>query len=259
MKKTIMKSMILFILVVIVFFFNTQNVFCATKIIKKEVEVETKDEKLIKAQITYPNTKMKKYPTVLLLHSIGYSSEYWGGLIEELNNAGFLVIAMDLRGHGQSVFNTSFQQRSWCYFSEKEFQKFPSDVKTLLDRAKLVSKPVDMKDYAIVGADIGANSAVLATTMVKEKPKALVLLSPVKKFKGLYIPIAMTELGQIPILTMVSKKDKFSLKEQQDLVRFAQGPYYAQNYSDGGMGMLMIKLNKTMAHDITNWLVKTMR
>lgn len=259
MKKTMTKNIILFVLVVAVFFFNALVGICAPAVVKKDIEVQTKDNRVIKATMTYPKTGQKAYPTVVLLHSLGYSSDSWGNLIPYLNTAGFLVIAMDLRGHGKSVYNTNFQQRSWVYFKPKTYQRFPSDVLAVVKQAQVVSKKVSLNDYAIVGADIGANTAVLATKLMPKKPKALVLISPSISFKGLYIPVALTEIGTIPILSMVSNKDGYSLGQQKNLAKFAQGNFYAMNYPQGGMGMLMLKVNPKMSMDITNWLVKTMR
>lgn len=259
MKKTMTRSIILFILMVVVFFSGVQSAFCEVKVVKKDIETESKDGRILKATMTYPKTNLKVYPTVILLHSLGCSSGDWGNLIEALNTAGFLVIAMDFRGHGKSIYNTNFKRNSWVYFKPKAYQKFPSDVLAVIKQAQVVSKKVSLDCYAFVGADIGANTAVLAANEMPKKPKALVLISPSSSFKGLYIPVALTETGQIPILSMVSNKDGYSLKEQKSLAKFAQGNFYAMNYPNGGMGMLMLKVNPSMSVDITNWLVKTMR
>lgn len=249
------KRILFFVLMVFVFAFTAQNAYCQT--IKKEIQVQTKDARVIKATVSYvkiPN--LKQYPTVVLLHSLGYSSENWGNLIELLNNAGYAVIAMDFRGHGKSVYDSTLHRKTWVYFTPKAYSKFPSDVEAILTQAQKDCKQISLNNYAIVGADIGANTAVLVANDLKIKPKTLVLISPTTTFKGLYIPIAMAQIGKVPILTMVSQKDKFSLQEQQSLSKFAQGGFYARNYSLGGMGMLMIKSNPTMTVDITKWLLK---
>lgn len=241
------------VLLVILFFAST-NAYCKTT--KKEIEFQTKDARIIKATITYNNVEgKKKYPTVVLLHSLGYSSDSWGNLIPDLNKAGYLVIAVDLRGHGKSIYDATFHQKTWTYFTTKTYQKFPSDVFSILTETSKQIKEVSMNNMAMVGADIGANTAVLVAKNLKIKPKTLVLISPTTSFKGLYIPIAMTEIPA-PILTMASKQDKYSMSQQKELAKFSQGGFYAQNYPNGGMGMLMIKVNPSMAQDITNWIAK---
>lgn len=249
------RKLSLLILMVFVFLLTAQNAYC--KIIKKEIQVQTKDNRVIKATLSYVKIdNVDKYPTVVLLHSLGYSSKDWGDLTDYLNNAGYAVIAVDLRGHGKSVYDSSLHQKTWIYFTPKAYLKFPSDVEAVLNQAQKDSKKVSLNNLAIVGADIGANTAVLVANDLKIKPKTLVLISPTTSFKGLYIPIAMAQMGQIPILSMVSQKDLYSLKEQQNLSKFAQGGFYARNYPQGGMGMLMLKSNPTMSLDITKWLLK---
>lgn len=246
------------VFLLVIFIFTTQNAYC--KIIKKEIEVQTKDARIIKASLSYAKIdKVEKYPTVVLLHSLGYSSENWGNLISDLNNAGYAVIAIDFRGHGKSVYDSNFHLKTWVYFTPKTYQKFPDDVMVVLNQAQKDSKKVSLNNLAIVGADIGANTAVLVAKKLKYKPKTLVLISPTTSFKGLYIPIAMTQIGRIPILSMVSQKDRYCLQEQQNLSKFAQGGFYAKNYPQGGMGMLMLKSNPSMSQDITRWILKYLR
>lgn len=245
------------IIALFIIFFSTQSAQSLT--VKKEIEVQTKDARILKANVSYisiPN--YKKYSTVLLLHSLGYSSRDWGNLINELNQAGYAVIAMDLRGHGRSVYNKSFYKKSWVYFTNKAYAKYPSDVLLMLKEVHAQLKNLNMNNMAVVGADIGANTAVLAAKDMKIKPKTLVLICPFRTFKGLYIPIAMTSLN-MPILSMVSTKDNYSLKEQRQLAKFSQGGFYAQNYPQGGTGMLMLKSNPTMSQDITKWIIKYLK
>lgn len=227
------------------------------KAINKEIEVQTKDNHIIKATLSYNKTDGKtKYPTVVLLHSLGYSSLNWEKLIPVLNDAGFAVLAVDLRGHGKSVYNSNLQQKSWVYFSPKAYQKFPSDVVTIINEAAKQSKKVSLDNMAIVGADIGANTAILASKSLTKKPKALVLISPTMNFKGLYVPIVLSEIGTIPILSMASNQDKYSIQQEKNISKFSQGAFFVKNYSRGGMGMLMLKSNPTMPYDITKWLMK---
>ena len=252
------KKLSIFIMTILTLTVCTQSVSC--KIIKKDVEIQTKDSRIIKAKIIYEGSiKKPKYPAVLLLHSIGYSSDDWGGnIIQKLTSIGYAVIAMDLRGHGQSVYDTTIHKKSWDCFTNKAYQKFPSDVVAIINQVKQQEKNIDINNMAIVGADIGANTAVLATKDLKAKPKTLVLISPTQNFKGLYIPIAMTELN-MPILTMSSKNDRFCLQEQKELAKFSQGGFYAQNYPNGGMGMLMLKVNPSMSMDITKWIANSLK
>lgn len=237
-------------------FFIFANCAAYCKNVSTEVQIQTKDSRIIKATVSYsPIAGLKKYPTVVLLHSLGYSSQDWGNLIPYFNSAGYAVVAVDLRGHGKSIYDGNFKQKTWDYFTVKTYAKFPSDVEAILAEVPKQVKVVSMDNMAMVGADIGANTAVLVSKDLKKKPKTLVLISPITSFKGLYIPLAMTSLN-MPILAMASTQDRYCIQQQGELAKFAQGGFYAQNYPNGGMGMIMISVNPSMAADIVKWVAR---
>ena len=121
-----MKKFILF-LVLLILIFNLSISYAEEKKVKKpkspystkEFTVETNDGHLIHAYLTFPKTKMKGYPTIVMLHSLGSSSYYWIPLQEKLNIMGYAVLRIDLRGHGKSVYNKSFRQSSWRSYSDR--------------------------------------------------------------------------------------------------------------------------------------------
>ena len=81
---------------------------------------ETDDNFVIKSKLYYPKQKAKVYPVVVFLHSIGYSSDYWGELVNNFVDSGVAALVIDLRGHGQSVYDSDFRIRSWRYYSNKQ-------------------------------------------------------------------------------------------------------------------------------------------
>lgn len=219
------------------------------------ITYETRDSFVIKSKLFYPAKSEPVYPVVVLLHSIGYSSDYWGSLVKQFVDSGAAVLVVDLRGHGQSMYDSNFKIRSWQYYTKKTFEKYPSDIADILRYVASNYKNISTTKYAIVGADIGANTAILAAEKMGNKPAAMVLLSPTREFKGLYTPISMTNIGPMPILSMVSVRDPHSTKESQALKKFAQGTFDIKMYPAGGMGMLMLKANPSMSTDIVNWVM----
>lgn len=216
---------------------------------------ETKDSFMIKSKLFYPAKEESVYPVVILLHSLGYSGEYWGGLVKSFIDSGVAVLVVDLRGHGTSVYDSNFRIKSWRYYTEKTFEKYPNDVAEILRYLASNYKNISTTKYAIVGADIGANTAILSAEKLYSKPSCLVLISPSRNFKNLYTPISLSNIGEMPILSMASVSDRFSYNEVQMLKRFAQGEYEIKTYPSGGMGMLMLKANPSMTTDIVNWVL----
>ena len=245
----------------LMFVFSAQTVFAAqtktTKVKKpyteREFSVQTKDGHLIRSYLSYPKTKLKGYPTIVMLHALGYNSSYWISLQKKFNAKGYAVLRIDLRGHGKSVYDKSFHQRSWRAFKNKDFEQYPNDVvQTIQYVQKQTNKP-SFVNYAIVGSDIGANTAVIVARKMKIKPKALVLLAPSLEFKGLYIPVVLTEIGKTPILALASKTDNYYMDQQIRLARFAQGTFDVANADSGNSGMLILKQHPEYQAAIVSW------
>lgn len=222
-----------------------------------ELEYETKDGVLIKSTLTFPQEKKDKYPLVVLLHSIGYSSQYWGVLSNDLSKAGFAVLKIDQRGHGQSIYDVNLNKRSWMYLSQAGYAKYPADTGGTINMLLAQSKKIFPDKIIFIGADIGASNAILTAKKMNPKPIGLVLMSVQTNFKGLYVPITLADLGAMPILAIASKEDTTSVKELASLKRFAQGDFDTAIYPSGGTGMALIKANSNVASDITSWCVQT--
>lgn len=244
------------ILTILILFLNINLCFAASNYTLRTYDVETSDGHLLKAYLSYPKTKHKTYPTILMLHSLGYPSNYWQPLEDKFNQLGFAVLKIDFRGHGKSVYNKNFRMQHWTKYKNDTFMKYPKDVVEVIDYVKKQTKKADFNNWAIIGADIGANTAVLVAKKYPVKPKALVLISPSMTFKGLYIPVAMTEIGYTPILAMACEGDKYSMQEQEKLSKFAQGTFDILNTKSGGSGMLIIKKYPEMQSHIVNWINK---
>lgn len=237
------KKILVFVLVLI---FMTTGVFAAASNAKskspiktKIIEVPTKDNFVIKAKLLYPKGKQKNFPTIIMLHSLGYSSSSWGTLPETFANQGYGVIAIDLRGHGLSNKDVKFRMKSWMYMSNKSFAKYPYDVVTVINYVKQTSKKFSFNNYAIIGGDIGANTGVLYAQMINPKPTAMVLLTPYQELKGLNI--YDYRLGTTPLLVMCSKRDKYAVCQEVMLKTFAKGPYIINNTNSSTNGMLILK------------------
>ena len=242
----------LFTTVLFFILFSSLRVMAAKKPV--EVECEVKDGSLIVADVYYPDIKKPKYATVVLLHSLGYSSSRWGDFAAQIADAGYLVVAIDLRGHGRSVYNSKLVRQSWANYKPSVFKKYPEDVREVLKLVKEEHPAASFDDWGIVGADIGANTAVLVAEKAKKKPKTLVLISPHESYKGLFIPIAIVNVGKVPMLTISSVNDRTCVKSQKNLAKYAQSDFVIANFKTNITGMLILGANPTVAPLIINWL-----
>ena len=172
-----MKRTIFIILTLFLFFINT-SVEAAPAITKKEMKVVAKDGFNISATLTYPKNKtQKEFQTVVLLHSLGYNSQWWGDLPKELLEKGYAVLAIDLRGHGESVYNKKLTKISWKNMKNSAYAKYPDDVLAVINAVKEENtKKVFFNNWAIVGADIGASAGVIAADKFNPDPKTIVMI-----------------------------------------------------------------------------------
>jgi alpha-beta hydrolase superfamily lysophospholipase len=118
-------------------------------------------------------------PAVLLVHSFLRSHADWDPVAGRLHDAGFGVLALDLRGHG----------RSGGSISPDVFQPFVRDVKAAL--AWLEKQPLVLAAHlGIGGLSLGATLAVVAAG-ADPAVRSVALISPAAEFRGLRALAAM--------------------------------------------------------------------
>ncbi len=228
----------------------------ATNTISKEITATSVDGFTMKGYLEYPKTKnQKEFPTVVLLHSIGYSSDWWCNLPQDLLNQGYAVLKIDLRGHGKSVYNSKLLRTSWSSMTNNAFAKYPDDVIKVIEQVKSENtKKVFFNNWAIVGSDIGASTAILVADKISYKPKTLVLLSPVVETKGLYVPVKLANLDRIDIFSISGTNDNSGHNAQEYLKKFSQATFATYTSESRSTGMLMLKNDNTLARIITSWI-----
>lgn len=152
-----------------------------------------------------------KPPVVILLHGIGDSHSVWKLFWEDLLSLGYAVFAIDLRGHGLSIFDLrQGRNRSPGTFVQNEHLNFPADVKFLVDTMLVLHGAlVDTAQLAVVGASIGANTALLYAHS-EPRVKYTALISPGLDYRGLRIAPVMREFGDRPLFIAAGDKDIYS-------------------------------------------------
>lgn len=253
-----MKKLII-ILTLFVTFLNSVNAE-TVKSVSKDYKVLTKDNFTISATLKYPKVNNKReFKTVVLLHSLGYSSQWWGTLPDDLLTKGYAVVFIDLRGHGNSVYNSQLVRTSWTSLKDKAYAKYPDDVISAIEYIKSENKRIFFKDWAIVGSDIGGSTAIYVANKIQYKPKTIVLLSPLVKIKSLYIPVKLAELNNIDILSIVGATDFKAKQTNEYLKKFAQSTYVEYESTANSNCMLLIKNDEAVSKIITEWVAEYLK
>lgn len=250
-----MKRFILIILALF-FMFTSIAVHAESNIVKKDIKAVSVDGFNINATLTYPKIKtQKEFSTVVLLHSLGYNSEWWGELPNQLNSRGYAVLTIDLRGHGTSVYTSKLSKISWKNLKDSAYVKYPEDVLAVINKVKEENtKRIFFNNWAIVGADIGASAGVLAADKMPIHPKTIVMISPVVQAKGMYIPVSIAHLDKVDFLSISGTDDVMSKDAENYLRKFAQEEFVTYTSESKTSGMLMLKNDTGLTNMITEWI-----
>ena len=250
-----MKRIFVYILTLFLLLINT-SANAAPQLVKKEIKAVAKDGFNINATLTYPRVKnQKEYSTVVLLHSLGYNSQWWGDLPKDLLAKGYAVLTVDLRGHGESVYNKKLAKTSWKNLKNLGFAKYPSDVLAVIKTINNENTRIAFfNNWAIVGADIGASTGVLAADEYSVEPKTIVMISPTVNSRGLYIPVSLAHLDKTDFLSISGTGDATSEEAEKYLSRFAQSEFMSFTSESKTTGMLMLKNDPGLSLMITEWI-----
>lgn len=245
------------VLSILAFFLLLINIAtnAATNFIEKDITSVSKDGFTIKANFAYPKKNQKEFSTVVLLHSLGYNSEWWGNLKNDLLNKGFAVLAIDLRGHGKSIYNSKMSKTSWKSLKDSAYAKYPGDIIGVIDKIKEENtKKIFFNNWAIIGSDIGASAGVIASDKLKNRPVTIVMLSPIVKSKSLYIPVSIAHLDNVDFLAVYGTDDTDSREAGKYLKKFAQAAFLEYTSDSKTTGMLMLKNDNSLNKVLTEWI-----
>lgn len=98
-------------------------------------------------------------PGVILLHMRGKDKSSWGDMPDKLVGEGYAVVAIDLRGHGETL-NSQGRRVGLNALRDADYQAMLNDIGAaheLFER----EEAVDADRVAIIGASIGANLAIM--------------------------------------------------------------------------------------------------
>ncbi|MBI5367207.1 MAG: alpha/beta fold hydrolase [Planctomycetes bacterium] len=189
---------------------------------------------------------------VILLHMLNRTRADWNELAPALQAAGFAVLSIDLRGHGQSL-QVDGKERTWQGFAAADFEAMRADVAAAksyaAERAGAAGKPV-----ILIGASIGANLALLDGAD-DAQVWAVALLSPGLDYKGLKTEEALGRYGDRPIFMAASADDESAAKSTDRLAELAAGELTLKRYQGAGHGTQMFGKEDGQPGDLLKSLV----
>lgn len=126
------------------------------------ITLTTTDNVSIRATLSTPQDLDAKVPAVILIHQGGSNRHEWSTLTPELLGRGYVVLAYDVRGHGESDPVDSIRK----LFDDPHLA--PLDLQAAIQFLQTLSE-VDPERLAVIGASIGANLAAMASSEMTVK------------------------------------------------------------------------------------------
>ena len=163
----------------------------------EKVSLTTKDGVSVVADYYAPREQSPN--GVLLVHMMPATRVSWHTFAPELEERGYHVLAIDLRGHGESTGGPE----GYKQFTDEEHQKSIIDLEAAAEF--LAKKGVDNKHLSLVGASIGANLALEYGAL--HTPKNIILLSPGLNYHGIAAQPFMKQLGHGTRVFFVTSED----------------------------------------------------
>lgn len=167
------------------------------------VHFTTKDGWTLSAAYRPPS---KNGSVVILIHGVGSAKAEWAAFADELGALGLGTLALDLRGHGESLAGPQGRMDFSSFDASGEWPRAQRDIEAAVNF--LNRKKISLPRIGLMGASIGANLASRAAA--GRKISWVALLSPGLDYRGV-------------LLTAVGLKDKKVL-----LASSAQDVYAAQ-------------------------------
>ncbi len=191
---------------------------------------------------TFWGAPLRPAPAVLLLHALGGRKEDWLPFATRLHDAGYNVLAIDLRGYGATG-------------GQPDWNKAQGDVESIFGR---LSKLPGVETYrvSIVGASIGANLALVACADIPDC-RSVALLSPALDYQGVKTVDAMTKYGIRPVLIAASRDDAPSGPDSAALDKLAKGQHRLLIYDGKVNGLALITAQPNLGEIVIRWLGDT--
>jgi len=189
-------------------------------------------------------------PGLVLVHMLGSDRRSWEPFAARAQRDGYMCIAVDLRGHGDSR-NAGGRQVSYKNFTTQDWLDALKDIDAA--HQALLERGANPKNIVLVGASIGAN-LVLRYALDHSEVPAVVLVCPGLDYKGVKTDTQIAALGQRPCLLVTSEGDSYSASSCATLKKAASGLCEIREYPGSAHGTALFDASQTAIDEVLLWL-----
>jgi len=180
--------------------------YAAGRVTPEDVEIRTRDRQTIHGAFYAPKSSRSLAPAALLVHSAGGSASELDPIAQRLHKQGFAVLALDLRGHGDSTTD----DYDWSSADERARETlWAFALKDLEAGAEYLASDgrVHSTNLSVVG--YGAGCALATRYALRdENVRALTLLDPGDEEYGFDLAQDLADLGGLPTQLAVNASAK---------------------------------------------------
>jgi len=214
----------------------------------QDLGIQTDDGVRI-ASTLYPVTRQRAAGLVLV-HALGSDRGSWSLFASRAQQAGYMCLAIDIRGHGESVMRHG-ERISYRTFNTTDWMAALYDIRAA--KTFLLEKGADPDNLGIVGASIGANLA-LQYAVRDEDIQAVVMLSPGLEYKGVGTLDEIVAYGKRPSMLVTTKGDSYSASSCATLKAAAPGFCELREYSGSAHGTDILAAFPLSVDQVLLWL-----
>lgn len=212
------------------------------------ITFESKDGGILRASLYRPASPQP--PGLILVPTRNSSREAWSMFAQTAQEAGYLCLAVDLRGQGESLPPRG-QPSSQRDFSTEDWKRALYDIAAA--REAILACGAHPDNLAIVGAGLGANLA-LQYAVADPAMQAVVMVSPGLDYQGIQTDKAIIALANRPVLLMASKGDSYAAGSCARLKALAPSFSELREYEGAAHGVDLLSGNSLAAEQILLWL-----
>jgi dienelactone hydrolase len=184
-------------------------------------------------------------PAVVLIHMLTRSRGDWADTAERLRDRGFVALALDLRGHGES---------SGARPEGGALGPMLQDVQAALAFLR-AHAAVATGRVGLAGASAGANLAALAAGGDKSV-RSLVLLSVSTDYRGLKAEPALRRFDG-SVLFLAGSNDSYALRSARVLAG-STTLRQVETFEGAGHGTVMLQRRPELVDRLVNWFQQTL-
>jgi alpha-beta hydrolase superfamily lysophospholipase len=185
-------------------------------------------------------------PAVVLLHMLTRSRRDWDLTAERLREAGFLVLSVDLRGHGDSGGSA---------VSSAGLTPLLQDAQAAV--AYLKTRPgASPGRIGMAGASLGASLAAMAAAG-DPSVRSLALLSPALDYRGLKCEAAMRKYGDRAVLLIAATRDPYAVRSVKQLATGGSNRQVLMTEAVGH-GTVLLSRHPPLVDQLVDWFRRTL-